>query len=251
MIRHLLKRHGLSTVVALITVASVLVSAAITSGIIYGLLGDSMGRNAWLVTLITPMLMSPVASWALLRLVVQLDRAQEELRELSLRDPLTGCYNRRHFMNALRHEIGRGQRYGQACAVAILDVDNFKQINDRLGHQAGDEVLQQVARSCQTVVRGTDVFARIGGEEFAVLLPQTSAVEAHALIERLRLTVQSLPFDTIPQLTRVTISGGVVSAESVDQVDAVMHAADHAMYRAKREGKNRVVLGHYEVAPGS
>lgn len=250
MIRHLLKRHGLYTVVALITVASVLASALITSSIIYGLLGDSMGRNAWLMTLITPLLMSPVASWALLRLVVQLDQAQEELRELSLRDPLTGCYNRRHFMHVLRHEIGRGQRYGQACSVAILDVDNFKQINDRLGHQAGDEVLQQVARSCQGVVRETDVFARIGGEEFAVLLPQTSALEAHALIERLRLQVQSLSFEGMALLNQVTISGGVVSSESVDQVDAVMHAADHAMYRAKREGKNRVVLGGHELVSG-
>lgn len=250
MIRHLLQRHGLYTVVALITVASVLASAIITSGIIYGLLGDTMGRNAWRVTLVTPLLMSPAASWTLLRLVVQLDRAQEELRELSLRDPLTGCYNRRHFLHVLRHEIGRGQRYGQACSVAILDVDNFKLINDRLGHQAGDEVLQQVARSCQAVVRETDVFARIGGEEFAVLLPQTSMVEAHALIERLRLQVQSLAFEAVPQLSQVTISGGVVSAQSVDQVDAVMHAADHAMYRAKREGKNRIVMGAHSITGG-
>lgn len=242
MIRHLLKRHGLFGVVALITMLSVLASAAITSAIVYGLLDDTMGRNAWLVTLLTPALMSPVASCALLRLVVQLDRAQEELRELSLRDPLTGCHNRRHFLHVLRHEISRGQRYGQPCAVAILDVDNFKQINDRLGHQAGDAVLLQVARSCQAIVRDMDVFARIGGEEFAVLLPQTSATEALALIDRLRLQVQGLRFDSLPLLTGVTLSGGVVSAEAVAEVDAIMHAADHAMYQAKRDGKNRVVL---------
>lgn len=242
MIRQLLKRHGLATAVALITVFSVLASAVVASAIVYGVLDDSMGQNAWIVTLTTPLLIAPAASGVMLRLVAQLDAAQEELRELSLRDPLTGCYNRRHFMHALRHEIERGQRYDAHCSVAILDVDNFKQINDRLGHQAGDEVLLGVAQACQAVMRATDVFARIGGEEFAVLLPQTRADEAHALVDRLRLHVQTLTFDAWPALERVTLSGGVVSATSTAQVDAVMHAADHAMYRAKREGKNRVVL---------
>lgn len=242
MIRQLLKRHGLVTAVALITLGSVMASALITAGIVYGVLADTMGRNAWLVTLATPLVISPVASWAMLRLVLQLDRAQEELRELSLRDPLTGCYNRRHFMHVLRHEIDRGRRYDTPCSVAVLDIDNFKQINDRLGHQAGDEVLLGVARGCQSVVRATDVFARIGGEEFAVLLPQTGADEAYALVERLRQHVQALTFDALPTLGRVTLSGGVVCAVSAQQVDAVMHAADHAMYRAKREGKNRVVM---------
>jgi diguanylate cyclase (GGDEF)-like protein len=221
----------------LTSVCSVLASACIAAGIVYGLLNDTMGRNAWLVTFCTPLLISPAASWALLRLVLQVDQAQEELRELSLRDPLTGCYNRRHFMHVLRHEVGRSRRYGQAASVAILDVDNFKQINDRLGHQAGDEVLLQVAQACQSVMRDTDVFARIGGEEFAVLLPQTNALEAHALVERLRLHVQTLPL-----AQPVTVSVGVVGAHATDHVDAVMQAADHAMYRAKREGKNRVVL---------
>lgn len=243
MIRQLLKRHGLLTAVVLITVFSVLASAAVSSTIVYGVLHDTMATNAWIVTLMTPLVIAPLASWTMLRLVLQLDRAQEELRELSLRDPLTGCYNRRHFMHALRHEIERSQRYGQRCSVAILDVDNFKQINDRLGHQAGDEVLLGVARACQGVVRATDVFARIGGEEFAVLLPQTDAAEAYVLVDRLRLHVQALAFETLPaQDGRVTLSGGVVCTNSAARIDAVMQAADHAMYRAKREGKNRVIL---------
>jgi diguanylate cyclase (GGDEF)-like protein/putative nucleotidyltransferase with HDIG domain len=156
--------------------------------------------------------------------------------EQATRDPLTGVYNRRFFFEALATELARSERSGSTASLVIVDVDDFKQVNDTLGHTAGDEVLCAIARIAGELVRPADSFARIGGEEFALLLPETSQLEALLVAERLRRGVASAKILTD---RAVTVSAGVASfpddATTLEELEA---KADAALYWSKRNGKN-------------
>lgn len=168
-------------------------------------------------------------------------RYHEEVYQLATHDALTELYNRRHFLELLEKEIARAQRHGRPLALAILDVDLFKRINDAYGHIAGDGVLKQMAEIVRQHVRGEDVAARIGGEEFAVLLPEADPESAHAFAERLRDAIATATFSAggIPQT--ITISIGLADlAESRSDRSTLMRAADAALYQAKEGGRNRV-----------
>jgi diguanylate cyclase (GGDEF)-like protein len=157
-------------------------------------------------------------------------------------DGLTELPNRRHFEEALEAEISRAERFEGSLALILADLDDFKQVNDRYGHQAGDEVLQTFADILRTTVREIDLPARYGGEEFAVLLPQTDLVGAHQLAERLRRALAARPMATHPGgLVAVTASFGVAAFPDAPTPAALFAAADEALYRAKRAGKNCVV----------
>lgn len=156
-------------------------------------------------------------------------------------DSLTGLVNRRRFSEAAAAEWGRSIRYGRPSSLILFDLDRFKQINDEHGHAAGDMVLKQVAEVCQFEIRDFDLLARIGGEEFAVLLPETSAVAAVGLAERLRRCIERLQVQTTGGILRPTASFGVapLALEGHDWTEA-LHLADGALYRAKENGRNRV-----------
>jgi len=156
-------------------------------------------------------------------------------------DSLTGLVNRRRFSEAAAAEWGRSIRYGRPSSLILFDLDRFKQINDEHGHAAGDTVLKQVAEVCQFEIRDFDILARIGGEEFAVLLPETSAVAAVGLAERLRRCIERLQVQTTSGILRPTASFGVapLALEGHDWTEA-LHLADGALYRAKENGRNRV-----------
>jgi diguanylate cyclase (GGDEF)-like protein len=176
------------------------------------------------------------------RMAARLETRRNELQDQSARDPLTGLFNRREFNQRLETERERGRRYGKACSLLMIDVDHFKAINDRHGHPAGDEVLTTIADLLRLRVRPMDVVCRYGGEEFAVLLPETDSAGATALAERIRRAVADsaiLVNEEIP--LRATVSIGVASfsgpwREDIDPVSM----ADEALYRAKHEGRNRV-----------
>ncbi len=153
------------------------------------------------------------------------------LDELTRTDELTGLPNRRAWDELLEHELAVAERHGKPLAVAMLDLDHFKSYNDRHGHLAGDRLLRAAAAAWGSSLRATDVLARWGGEEFALLLPGCDATGATTLVERLR---GSLPDD-------VTFSAGVVSSDGRDAARALMDAADRALYQAKDEGRDRVV----------
>jgi diguanylate cyclase (GGDEF)-like protein len=157
-------------------------------------------------------------------------------------DGLTELANRREFEDSLANEISRAERFGGSLALILADLDNFKQVNDRFGHQAGDEVLRAFADILRETVRDIDVAARYGGEEFAILLPQTDVAGAERLAQRLRESVETRPMTQAQDRpVVVTSSFGVASFPEAGTAAGLFAAADEALYRAKRAGKNCVV----------
>ena len=170
-------------------------------------------------------------------------RYHEEVYQLATHDALTELYNRRHFVELVDKEIARALRHGRPLVMCIIDVDLFKPVNDQYGHIAGDGVLRQMAALVRDFVRGEDIAARIGGEEFAVLLPESDLEAARAFAERLREAVANSAFVLGGEERRITISIGIAGlAESRRERSALMQAADAALYRAKDEGRNRVCV---------
>jgi len=172
-----------------------------------------------------------------------LARMGERQRRLSRRETLTGCFNRRAFYELFPREVDRARRLGEGISLVFLDLDHFKRINDRFGHEAGDRVLQQLAARLRGIIRETDLLFRWGGEEFVILLGHTRPTEALALAERIRTAVAERPFvgsDAHPAIT-VTVSVGTAGTATypVDP-DALLARADAACYRAKEGGRNRV-----------
>ena len=161
-------------------------------------------------------------------------------RHEAVTDPLTGLANRRRFMEELGLKVSRVQRYSRELAVILVDLDNFKGINDHHGHAAGDDVLCAVAGVLLSGVRDLDVPARLGGEEFAVLLPETNLEGATILAERLRQQVAELRLSVPGGQSPVTASFGIAASPPARSADALLEAADAALYRAKRAGKNCV-----------
>ena len=173
------------------------------------------------------------------------EKTEAELRYLADHDSLTGLLNRRRFRAELDQYVSFTARYGGQGAVMIIDIDGLKEVNDRLGHQAGDNLIRRVAAILRERVRATDIVARLSGDEFAVLMPQTDTAGALQLGEDLRAQVaEGVPADS--ELGGATISVGITmfGGERDAGAEAVLVAADQAMYRAKEEGRNRIALFH-------
>ncbi|HUC09613.1 MAG TPA: PleD family two-component system response regulator [Stellaceae bacterium] len=195
------------------------------------------------------------------RLQIRLDDNYRRSLTLALTDELTGLYNRRYLLAHLDELMARVNGDGIGVAVLMFDIDHFKRVNDTYGHPGGDEVLRQIARRAQDSVRSDDLVARLGGEEFAVVMPQTVLPIAAAVANRLRLEVANKPF-TLPaggQL-EVTISIGVTTANvGCEDRDQLLQRADEALYEAKAAGRNRIIarasepLSHLSLAlrPGA
>ncbi|WP_372965213.1 GGDEF domain-containing protein [Marinobacter sp.] len=155
-------------------------------------------------------------------------------------DELTGLANRREMLNRLNAEFSRFQRAGHHFSIVLIDLDLFKQINDNYGHDAGDLVLEQFAEVTRGVIRQTDIAARWGGEEFLLLLPDTTLLQALALAERLRSEIASTEFNHKNTVIPVTLSAGVCSISNVDSIDELLKLADIQLYNAKKSGRNRI-----------
>ncbi len=163
--------------------------------------------------------------------------AEEELRRLAATDKLTGAYNRTKCHEILEREIERVKRHNQPLSIIIFDIDRFKRINDRYGHNAGDYVLKTIADIVRESIRKIDYFVRWGGEEFMVISSETNLKEATALAERIRAKIESSTFEGVG---KVTVSFGVTEFTSNDTEDSLIKRADDAMYEAKKKGRNRV-----------
>ena len=165
-------------------------------------------------------------------------RRFREARRLADLDALTGLHNRRYFHEMLAREVARAQRYSRSLALVIFDLDDFKAINDRIGHLAGDGVLAEAADRIRDVVRSADVACRVGGDEFAVILPESSLRDADQLYKRLEQTISHHP---VAQAGLVRLSAGVTELRPEDDAISFFERADDALYRAKGAGKGTVV----------
>lgn len=185
-----------------------------------------------------------------MRAVTRQGRDAADLRRMLTRDHLTGASNRAHFFETAERQLVRAHRDGGSLALVVLDVDHFKRVNDEHGHAAGDVVLREVARRCEAELRPEDTFARLGGEEFVALLPDTSLMQASAIAECLRASLAGELIEAHGMRLTVTASFGC-SALNVDRsasLAGLLAAADGALYRAKRAGRDQVAVADADPA---
>lgn len=171
----------------------------------------------------------------------ELKEALEQVKKLATHDTLTGLFNRRHMQDKLENAVKRFDRYGERFTVVIIDLDHFKQINDRHGHRVGDESLSAFATASLGVLRDTDTLARWGGEEFLILMPNTNQEKAQVALERLRTAMKVCQLSaSVPEL-RLTFSAGIAVHDSITALSQTLERADHALYQAKHTGRDRFV----------
>lgn len=222
------------------------VSVAFSVGALF-LLTELMGlgyppsfRRSLMVATLAPMLVSGPIGGFIVHLLREVDGAHRRVQQLAWHDELTGLLNRRRFAELGQLELERAQRQDEALTAVLLDVDDFKKINDRHGHAAGDAVLQTLGQVLPASLRRSDLPARWGGEEFALVLPGASGDDAVRIVERLRQAVASTSIVAAGQSLRCTVSIGMAEQRPGDSFDDLLRRADEAMYRAKTSGKNRV-----------
>lgn len=242
-LRSRLVRVGLWQICLGVTLLGILTSSGIALAV--NVLMHRTSQIVWVSLLMSagiPALISPPITWLAMRLLLEAEAARRVAERMAVTDPLTGTFNRRQFFVAGERRFVQSKRLHQQLAVLLLDVDDFKAVNDQHGHAVGDRVLVEVAQACMECMRESDLLARYGGEEFVVLLPATDQAYALQVAERVRASVAGLRVvvDSAAPI-RPTVSIGVaVLAAASTSFDGLLAQADIAMYRAKRSGKNCV-----------
>ncbi len=203
---------------------------------------DMAALEAGAVDYLEKAALSPKVLERSLRYALRLSETLEQLRQLATRDQLTGLLNRREFDRILGDELNRGRRFGRPVALALIDIDHFKKVNDTHGHPAGDAVLQHVAGIVAAQARNVDFVARYGGEEMAVIMIESTAGAARVAMERTAAYLALTPCRIGELVLPVTFSAGVACVpDDGDSAPGLIAAADQALYAAKRAGRNRVV----------
>ncbi len=178
---------------------------------------------------------------AVIRDITERKRLKEELQQQAATDELTGIFNRRYFQKLAIGELKRANRLNRSLAIAVIDIDHFKRVNDTFGHAAGDQVLMAFTKICQRNIREIDMFARFGGDEFALLLPEANYEQAYVVIERIRLAVEAQPIEIDGKFVSITISVGIANLSGDQEAfDHLLSQADQALYRAKEAGRNQI-----------
>lgn len=202
------------------------------------------GTRAWVSWAVRPLYAADgtVQEIMFVGMDVSARKAMEaQLISLATVDSLTGAANRRHFLNRAETEIQRTARYGHPLSLVLIDLDYFKKVNDTHGHHVGDEALQHLCRVLAGILRDVDVLGRMGGEEFAALLPETDLARAGRVAERMRVALEATPVPLADGALLLTLSAGVATYNAAaPTIDAMLQKADAAMYEAKSEGRNRV-----------
>ncbi len=241
MLRTLLRRYGVVGSTALLTVASIAISLIITASV--NLLSDgTVGVMGLIVAVVAPALISPIFGGWTLRLAQRLDVTQEQLRHLAITDELTQAHNRRYFFEVAEQELARVRRSGEVFSVVILDMDDFKHINDTYGHLVGDDVLRTVSAVCIANARAMDTFARYGGEEFVFLLPRMNRAAALTFCGRVQRALSEARLVEQGRTIQFSASIGVATFEpTTADVYSLISQADRALYAAKSRGKNSIM----------
>jgi diguanylate cyclase (GGDEF)-like protein len=240
--RNKLVRLGRWRALLLVSICSIVASVVIAVPMSL-LFGASVADLLYITvtSILVPMCVAPTVTHFLMQLLFELEQNRVQLLYVATRDSLTHLYNRRFFMESFEIETSRALRTKGMLGVLMIDIDNFKSINDQYGHATGDIVLQKVARACADAVRPYDIPARLGGEEFVVLLPGVGLKVACDVAERLRVAVENLSILTDSDTAiNVTISLGVsILNTDTPNHKSLLDRADQALYSAKHAGKNR------------
>ncbi|MFZ5911693.1 MAG: GGDEF domain-containing protein [Chloroflexota bacterium] len=238
-IRQRILKWGIVTSSLFITGIAIVLSIIIAKFVAI-VLGNSSSFNITIATVV-PLVIAPPLSYIFLNLYFELEKVREEVHALAITDELTRIFNRRHFMKLAEQEFERSKRYQHALSIIIFDIDNFKKVNDNYGHLCGDAVLHNLALTCRHAIRGCDVFARFGGEEFILLLPETDNADALVFANRLCRTIAGQIVEYKGIQIQVTVSVGVTTSNpNMDTLDDLLSRADQALYQAKKLGKNRL-----------
>lgn len=242
--RNITQRLGRLKIVFLMTAASISVSVFITFFVCYICLHGTVTYIAIFLSIIIPLIVAPLSSWHLIGLLMKVDKLEKEMRKLASLDPLTELLNRRAFFNDANSSIHRAEQDRRVVSVIALDLDRFKAINDSYGHSAGDAVLRHFAATIRANCRTSDIIGRLGGEEFALLLPNTSAAAAYRLAQRLHLTLRQSVISHEHAKIGYTVSIGVISLvpRETDTIETLLNKADRSLYLAKETGRNCTVV---------
>ena len=196
-----------------------------------------------LLSLITMLMLFGIFSFMVGKLTVRLKESQLRLQQMSITDELTGIRNRRYIMGRLGEEFKRARRFNSSLGLVMVDLDNFKMVNDTYGHQFGDLVLVTVASRLRAGIREYDLLGRIGGEEFLIVSPDTDLEETREIAERMRGIIKAEPVNDDKRSVTITISAGVTMLIDEDaSIDTLFSRADTALYMAKKEGRDRVAI---------
>lgn len=240
MLSPFIKNLGKTKLVIFLTIFATFLSFGLSSSINFvrnGVFFNSTSVNA----IIIPLILTPVIASSFVRLLFQLDRVSSELEKLSFTDELTGVHNRRYFFEKLEQEFSRAKRYNQVFSILMIDIDDFKIINDEHGHPAGDVFLREFANICGNESRGIDVFARLGGDEFGFLLPFIRQRQAEAFANRLRILLENSEITYWGKQLQATISIGLISwTPDIENSQKLFYILDNALQAAKASGKNKI-----------
>jgi diguanylate cyclase (GGDEF)-like protein len=238
--RAMVNRFGAVNTSYMVTFGAMVMAAGLMAVMDRILKGEVVLFDIFAATVIVGIL-APIISYGFIYLTQQLNLTEQKMRVLATTDGLTGVLNRRYFFERGQNELERSLRYGHELSMLILDIDHFKQVNDRFGHQAGDFVLGELAELADQSIRSTDLLGRYGGEEFIMILPEADLESAQAVAERLRQKIEKHKFVFDEQTIQITISIGVSSWTNPDtELDDLISRADRSLYAAKHAGRNRV-----------
>jgi diguanylate cyclase (GGDEF)-like protein len=240
MLSPFIKKLGISYSVVLVTILATFLSFGISSSINFLRTGSLLSYTS-VNAVIIPLILTPLIAVSFFRVLFQLDEVSHKLEELSNTDELTKVHNRRYFFGKLNQEFSRAKRYNQVFSIIMIDVDDFKLVNDEFGHPVGDELLIVLARLCRDKSREVDEFARIGGDEFAYLLPGLDQQGAEAFADRLRLLLSKYELTQRDTAIHITVSIGVISwTPEHENINDMLIQLDAALQQAKANGKNKV-----------
>lgn len=242
--RKIISRIGRIGIILAVTLVSIVLSVLICFSILA--LYDAGEETYHIVavnSVLAPLLIAPLVTWYLIGLLLKLNELEQKQRDLATYDDLTGTMNRRAFFENFHTLKKIAERQHSHLTLAYIDIDDFKAINDKYGHVVGDAVLQSFAKTLIESARGSDIIARIGGEEFAMLLPDTDIQGAYSILERIRTQISARALTIDEHTINLSISIGLTHYQKETElvVEQLIKQADQALYQAKSEGKNCIV----------
>lgn len=239
-IRVALRRYGVLKITLTLTLFSILLSMLIST-VIMLLTDGSISIIGLFISIIVPAIIAPLFEYRLLSVLFRLDIAEEKLKITTTMDDLTNTFNRRYFFEIADQELARTQRHGGTFSIAILDFDNFKNINDNYGHQAGDQALRELSRICSDNIHLPHLFARYGGDEFVFLFPESNKEKATNCLNRIFTDISNFSLDLEGSQVKIRVSMGIAEFSREEPfIDHILKEADTALYRAKHDGGNKI-----------